>query len=50
MKEILEKTEVGKVELNFRYDPPGGLLMVGVNQAVVLTPRSKSYPNSYITW
>ena len=47
----MEKTEVGKVELNFKYDVMAGFLLVGINQAVILTSRSsKNYPNSYVTW
>ena len=49
VKEVLEKTEVGKLELNFSYDAHASVLKVGVNQAVILMPRSKNYPNSYIT-
>ena len=48
-KEVLEKTEVGKLELNFSHDTQGSVLKVGVNQAVILMPRSKTYPNSYVT-
>ena len=50
VKEVMEKTEVGKIELNFKYNPTAGLLLVGINQAVILTSRSKKYPNSYVTW
>ena len=37
------------MELNFSYNAVASLLKVGVNQAVILMPRSKHYPNSYIT-
>lgn len=45
-RNVLEKTELGKIELNFQYDPHSSILKVGINQAV---PHSKSQPNPYVT-
>ena len=50
VKEVSEKTEVGKVELSFSYDIQASILKVGITQAVILMPHhSKNYPNSYVT-
>lgn len=49
LKEVLEETGVGRVELSFSYDPQSSILKVGIHQAVILKPPSKGSPNPYVT-